>query len=195
MARAGHDQSRQNDSAGATAVSIHVARAGHDLGQPLHDLICLGEFQSTWPVRATTLVDWASRTAGKQFQSTWPVRATTAWRQCVTDDTRVSIHVARAGHDVYTVGTLPSASAFQSTWPVRATTPDRGLCRTPLKCFNPRGPCGPRPFMFQSILDWRCGFNPRGPCGPRPLPRSSGLCFCLVSIHVARAGHDRDGNI
>ena len=34
--------------------------------------------------------------------------------------------------------------------------------------FNPRAPCGARPFFNFTPIFWHCHFNPRAPCGARP---------------------------
>ena len=56
------------------------------------------------------------------FQSTWPVRATTFPPVQNAHGFRVSIHVARAGHDQLLEVGQAINKRFQSTWPVRATT-------------------------------------------------------------------------
>ena len=56
--------------------------------------------------------------------------------------------------------------------------------------FNPRSPCGERPFLLSAITD-DSYFNPRSPCGER---RAGGdLCAAgiRISTHAPRAGSDR----
>ena len=92
---------------------------------------------------------------------------------------RVSIHAARAGRDAR--HGIRGLNSFQSTRPVRAATGHRCPRLSDVaRCFNPRGPCGPRPDSVRMTHDGpsRC-FNPRGPCGPR-------LSVCDRGIHTWR---------
>ncbi len=58
--------------------------------------------------------------------------------------------------------------AFQSTRPVWAATSFPTDLFSDHSCFNPRGPCGPRPSFVSAMSISVIRFNPRGPCGPRP---------------------------
>ena len=102
---------------------------------------------------------------------------------------RVSIHAPRAGRD----------------------SPSTAMRATAMR-FNPRAPCGARPYGRQPILETAC-FNPRAPCGARqrrvtvrihiltfqstrPVRGATAIervqnCAADVSIHAPRAGRDR----
>ena len=56
----------------------------------------------------------------------------------------VSIHAARVGRDTVGVGPDTPNTVFQSTRPVWAATAYILRLRCDSRCFNPRGPCGPR---------------------------------------------------
>ena len=59
-------------------------------------------------------------------------------------------------------------SSFQSTLPVWGATVICCARRRRSRYFNPRSPCGERPFITRSPLEL-LNFNPRSPCGERPL--------------------------
>ena len=124
-------------------VSIHVPREGYVHPTPLLPLLEY-PFQSTYPVRGTSVVVDGGSDIAIAFQSTYPVRGTS----CVIFDIfhirNVSIHVPREGY-VYGIaavfpqadvsihvpreGYVPNArrrgrsrGGFQSTYPVRGTS-------------------------------------------------------------------------
>ncbi len=123
-------------------VSIHAARVGRDVGSDQH-FAGLVAFQSTRPVWAAT-PRRTTDNAHRKFQSTRPVWAATDGSRRQAGEMRVSIHAARVGRD-------------------RRRRGRRGRDG----CFNPRGPCGPRP-SGPRCFSSAARFNPRGPCGPRP---------------------------
>ena len=127
--------------------------------------------------------------ASSVFQSTSPVWGTTKINQHRPKAQPISIHVPRVGDDN-----------------ARALDLFRNLH------FNPRPPCGGRPYSgrfsgraeaFQSTSPvWGttfdlvpCGFlplyfNPRPPCGGRLDEHNGGNAVKLISIHVPRVGDD-----
>ena len=123
-------------------------------------------FQSTLPVWGATLNFGFFFAANMAFQSTLPVWGATK-PSCTLGRMRpVSIHAPRVGSDT------PEATS-----------------KRPMKCFNPRSPCGerlhpgrlfdltvsvsihaPRVGSDPAVLSKRLckvGFNPRSPCGER----------------------------
>ena len=123
-------------------------------------------FQSTLPVRgATETCAYTARYTAK-FQSTLPVRGATGdkakFRRTAVFQSTLPVRGA-------TIRTGPgscSSTTFQSTLPVRGAT-RHILCHfRPPVYFNPRSPCGERPFapMFRAAMYY---FNPRSPCGER----------------------------
>ena len=80
-------------------------------------------FQSTLPVRGATGGDGANYLFGIGFQSTLPVRGATTTRRRFT-----------------------AIKEFQSTLPVRGATHHLGYILPRHFNFNPRSPCGERPF-------------------------------------------------
>ena len=130
-------------------------------------------FQSTLPVRgATTLFCFALHclfisihapragsdgdfiggiNGGNLFQSTLPVRGATNRRYGCLDFCAISIHAPRAGSDLSELEKAAAAAEFQSTLPVRGATVYLRVCIEPTMHFNPRSPCGERPFMTRII--------------------------------------------
>ena len=192
MPRTGHDPFQPSTA------SIHRyfnprapygARLSHALTRHSFD-----GFQSTCPVRGTTLRDRRrgvplhisihvprtghdyrycvkQRRCG-QFQSTCPVRGTTqssATRICTE---KISIHVPRTGHDLGSPLKFALNCLFQSTCPVRGTT------------------------CSLSHLSRSCHyFNPRAPYGARRCLRYIPFRLIRISIHVPRTGHDNNSVI
>ena len=100
-------------------------------------------FQSTRPVwGATNKYKVALKT--NWFQSTRPVWGATLSFNLLLIPIAVSIHAPRVGRD-----------GARSRWRCRGC------------CFNPRAPCGARPFPARQCCP-RTRFNPRAPCGARP---------------------------
>ena len=87
--------------------------------------------------------------------------------------------------------------------------------RSTLSNFNPRSPCGERPYatnfggfrdkIFQSTLpvrgatlrrnisyEYLTDFNPRSPCGERLIGLPKTFIYAVISIHAPRAGSDHD---
>ncbi len=171
-------------------VSIHAPRVGRDnvgIGCGLGNI----QFQSTRPVWGAT-PDVVAQTGMSEFQSTRPVWGATQsnGRRCSAQN--VSIHAPRVGRDACRTSYMTSRGSF-----------------------NPRAPCGARPFIARQFADV-ARFNPRAPCGARPglhnLPRLA-IMFqstrpvwgatnaerrddnaITVSIHAPRVGRDALGD-
>ena len=124
----------------------------------------------------------------------------------------ISTHAPLAGRDVSTLGVVTSFIAFQPTRPLRGATFFPLLfisfC---IPYFNPRAPCGARPFlMVGDVFSFNfnprapCGarpsvlffsecsldFNPRAPCGARPDLRDGYVPEEVISTHAPLAGRD-----
>ena len=83
----------------------------------------------------------------------------------------------------------PSKIKFQSTLPVWGATRSCGRSSGLRSNFNPRSPCGERPFLMLPALPGN-NFNPRSPCGERPHSDYSSSDTCHISIHAPRVGSD-----
>ena len=119
-------------------ISIHVPREGDDFRSDERST-AFGRFQSTSPVRGTTL-PLALPFSASIFQSTSPVRGTTRLLTCLLLFTVISIHVPREGDDPFGITGRINVSGFQSTSPVRGTTPLALLAVSMFLDFNPRPP-------------------------------------------------------
>ena len=60
--------------------------------------------------------------AEKLFLSTYPVRGTTLFRRFAFVSLYISIHVPRAGYDLFQIIHKITSLSFLSTYPVRGTT-------------------------------------------------------------------------
>ena len=100
------------------------------------------------------------------FQSTLPVRGATLHAMLDDQITKISIHAPRAGSDPC----RSSASLSEAN-------------------FNPRSPCGERPYVYMRQAGC-VYFNPRSPCGERHTKGSGDTCGSTISIHAPRAGSD-----
>ena len=81
---------------------------------------------------------------------------------------RISIHALLAESDVMTISMAIWSSTFQSTLSLRRAT-RLGRIAGPLGTdFNPRSPCGERPWHPLAWRPFPRNFNPRSPCGERP---------------------------
>ena len=135
---------------------------------PPYDLFsAFVKFQSTHPVRgATAQVGEDERP--KTFQSTHPVRGATPLSNYIIAylQTFQSTHPVR-GATLYVQRFSCQFELFQSTHPVRGATPNLIKPSAELINFNPRTPCGVRPWSFSMIIKGILYFNPRTPCGVR----------------------------
>ena len=154
------------------------------------------KFQSTRPMRGATIIVSSQTMDFDKFQSTRPMRGATFRGLannllCIV----ISIHAPHAGRDSPRVCKTTLMLSFQSTRPMRgATTKIIKLLIGHIN-FNPRAPCGARPYVNDNAglsssisihaphagRDCFCPFcqkyvqhfNPRAPCGARPALRLS----------------------
>ena len=105
------------------------------------------KFQSTLPVWGATISIYGIRPSIKGFQSTLPVWGATTQTMTAAFNSFISIHAPRVGSDLLVISCPPSCSAY----------------------FNPRSPCGERPFSSLCAGRRKNDFNPRSPCGERQL--------------------------
>ena len=101
-----------------------------------------------------------------KFQSTHPLRGATPAVQGLAEAVEISIHAPLAGCDAGVSDQVGAAIYF-----------------------NPRTPCGVRPFCCRVPLRPRY-FNPRTPCGVRPRVVPVNVEFPRISIHAPLAGCD-----
>ena len=106
----------------------------------------MSEFQSTLPVWGATKAAVPALVGGL-FQSTLPVWGATRYGARGITICPISIHAPRVGSDRL----------------VRALAGQAG------RHFNPRSPCGERPWRMCACPPTRTNFNPRSPCGERRL--------------------------
>ena len=108
-------------------------------------------FQSTHPVRGATAYGESIRPNDIIFQSTHPVRGATFIACALFSDTIKfqSTHPVR-GATVYS-NFYHLLTIFQSTHPVRGATYSRRGHYRPSRNFNPRTPCGVRPFYHYKL--------------------------------------------
>ena len=83
------------------------------------------------------------------------------------DDTSISIHAPRVGSDLQTHVRFARSKVFQSTLPVWGATRTTAITRMRPLNFNPRSPCGERPYGASGMRSRESNFNPRSPCGER----------------------------
>ena len=139
-------------------VSIHVPRVEDDW--KISDMISLfpESFNPRPPCGGRRCEMARNKEATRRFQSTSPVWRTT-----------------------YSSLSAPfSVCLFQSTSPVWRTTSRNSLSPFDRACFNPRPPCGGRPFCVPPNAYPR-SFNPRPPCGGRR--ERSVFCGCKISFN------------
>ena len=145
-------------------ISTHAPRAGSDALEVVAGAGAV-QFQSTLPVRGATRKG-TGQVVYCEFQSTLPVRGATVEPGPGRTCRMISIHAPRAGSD----------------------HARRRVLRRRLD-FNPRSPCGERPWLF-SRLSGRLDFNPRSPCGERLLLAAARGERRVISTHAPRAGSD-----
>ena len=145
-------------------VSIHAPRAGRDASHEGHLPHVAVSIHAPRAGRDSGKI--ARKSATFSFQSTRPVRGATGVTSSPHHVSSVSIHAPRAGRD----------SLRNTAWSVSL-------------CFNPRAPCGARPFAAK-ISDGYAEFQSTRPVrGATPASRH-GYGRGGVSIHAPRAGRD-----
>ena len=150
----------------AEHISIHAPRAGSDEG-----LQKRGQHQTYFNPRSPCGERRTTRrrfTAIKEFQSTLPVRgATDTPYKDGSYRLTISIHAPRAGSDEG----LQKRGQHQTYFNPRSPCGERPfMCLPPSRrrYFNPRSPCGERPLVRDTVDRAGWYFNPRSPCGERP---------------------------
>ena len=105
--------------------------------------------------------------ATREFQSTCPARGTTKKAGGRVDQSRISIHVPREGHDDHRLR------------PHRQGAISIHVPREGHDAASPRSKRRRSPY-----------FNPRAPRGARPSNANDQRAVTIISIHVPREGHD-----
>ena len=103
---------------------------------------------------------------------------------------RISIHAPRVGSDLICLTVCPGLTVFQSTLPVWGATstippPDR-YCA--ISIHAPR--VGSDYSLILTSVQNK-DFNPRSPCGERPYSNNIRSAQARISIHAPRVGSDR----
>ena len=165
--RAGCDREASALRAGA-GISIHAPRAGCDRPGAIQAMpgrpdfnprtpcgvrrgsngVCArldGHFNPRTPCGVRQLPDYVNQ-ASKIFQSTHPVRGATIAAAGKTPWMQISIHAPRAGCDFDSTWLQLHTGEFQSTHPVRGATYKDIESFSATLNFNPRTPCGVRPY-------------------------------------------------
>ena len=122
-------------------ISIHAPLAGRDL--TYHGAPKRGKISIHAPLAGRDNVTYQNSYIFIAFQSTRPLRGATRRPDDGLGVPSISIHAPLAGRDLMVAKTLTS-----------------------LRHFNPRAPCGARPFLCAPPYI-SCYFNPRAPCGAR----------------------------
>ena len=102
-----------------------------------------------------------------RFQSTPPVWGATRRVRHEVAPEAISIHAPRVGGDLRQSAPPCGSYRFQSTPPVWGATNLRSEMHHDGNYFNPRPPCGGRPFRVKCKGAIHMDFNPRPPCGGR----------------------------
>ena len=170
-----------------TPISIHAPRVGCDPQSPY--AAPDARFQSTHPVWGAT--GYLSILDGQRgFQSTHPVWGATSIAIGVGRVVaQISIHAPRVGCDYGLGGPPPLLRGFQSTHPVWGATclaPDRACSGWH---FNPRTPCGVRPFIANEVLSL-VEFQSTHPVWGATACVGHKLTGGMISIHAPRVGCD-----
>ena len=160
---AGRDY-RRDGTARDVPVSIHAPRVGRDAWPPFLHLRARG-FNPRAPCGARHSC-CLCYTRHSPFQSTRPVWGATCSFTSWSGSGRVSIHAPRVGRDCGQV---------------------LDILRHP--CFNPRAPCGARPFFARSSFNFD-EFQSTRPVWGATVLRAAGLRHRRVSIHAPRVGRD-----
>ena len=128
---------------GAIAISIHAPRVGSDDGERGECMPSPEKFQSTLPVWGATRVAMTYREYLDISIHAPRVGSDRGWNHhlCYL---RISIHAPRVGSDHLDL----------QVFLIKAY-------------FNPRSPCGERPYQNLPTAIARTDFNPRSPCGER----------------------------
>ena len=125
------------------------------------------------------------------FQSTHPMRGATRKRIRTFATVGISIHAPHAGCDKFCYNCQSLLALFQSTHPMRGATGGVGFPRRNRFHFNPRTPCGVRPFRTPLIGVTRIFQSTHPMRGATTMP-SEAAADSEISIHAPHAGCDHD---
>ena len=192
------------------SISIHAPRAGRDAShrQNLRQSV---NFNPRAPCGAR-LRQSVRIYPSSTFQSTRPVRGATRFLMSVNKFHVISIHAPRAGRDFLVSSSSSSSSSisihapragrddmifinkvsrmkFQSTRPVRGATTATSFPIRMYKNFNPRAPCGARPFQYRKNSP-RSLFQSTRPVRGATWDKIAYEVYGDISIHAPRAGRD-----
>ena len=145
-------------------ISIHVLRVEDD-SLPLPIMLILPYFNPRPPCGGRHTSTQAIL-FDNSFQSTSSVWRTTYVLPYSNKGVLISIHVLRVEDD------LSRVHLHGSNW-----------------YFNPRPPCGGRPYQYDNVFCVK-DFNPRPPCGGRHIVTASDTRPRAISIHVLRVEDD-----
>ena len=194
-----------------TTISIHAPRVGSD-GAKTQAGALANLFQSTLPVWGATPTGQvihisfcyfnprspcgerpyktANFDAIMQFQSTLPVwGATPEDFYRVAELQNISIHAPRVGSDWTYIRLSLCVSLFQSTLPVWGATSISMAFFPGMVYFNPRSPCGERPF-FRSYCIGHSHISIHAPRVGSDFLLSALREVLAISIHAPRVGSD-----
>ena len=103
---------------------------------------------------------------------------------------KISIHAPRAGSDPERLSRARESNEFQSTLPVRGATITDEILDDISSNFNPRSPCGERPFLraFDSVRSLL--FQSTLPVRGATYVALNLALSPIISIHAPRAGSD-----
>ena len=124
-------------------------------------------FQSSRSLRTATMCSLSTRPTERSFQSSRSLRTATILGVSIPQYSPISILAVLADRDIEVNLARLRPKIFQSSRSLRTATSDAFIPGNGGRDFNPRGPCGPRPYGT-AIATPPGNFNPRGPCGPRP---------------------------
>ena len=128
-------------------------------------------FQPTRPLRGATRCHRDRYNAQRDISTHAPLAGRDCWYTFLSMLFVISTHAPLAGRDVPPSVTSIGIPIFQPTRPLRGATIGGGGGSRTRNYFNPRAPCGARPFStIQSAI--YCYFNPRAPCGARRFRRA-----------------------
>ena len=172
----------------ACAISIHALLAESDPGWAGPPRI-LHPFQSTLSLRrATSGVTCSSQTCFN-FNPRSPCGERRVVLETWLPDAEISIHALLAESDLYCSPAFPASMAFQSTLSLRRAT---GFTRASSQGSIFQSTLSLRratrfPMGIFSVTPY---FNPRSPCGERPFVQTTSLPTVTISIHALLAESD-----
>ena len=146
-------------------ISTHAPLAGRD-SLRWHRFKITINFNPRAPCGARPCHERSRRT-NIEFQPTRPLRGATSALPVRTVIDLISTHAPLAGRDTGVSCCRFRRHGFQPTRPLRGATISVDIAGFVSINFNPRAPCGARPFCAPRLLRFSSYFNPRAPCGAR----------------------------